>query len=83
MGITLLLVVGFGQIRMFMKVHTIFFSILYMYIEWGPFRDSHFRHNARYKAFALEMKSDPTLFQKQSLREALIVYITSMMFKIV
>ena len=34
------------------------------------FRGSRFKKNARYKATLLEMKSDPTLFQKQSLREA-------------
>ena len=83
MGITFLLVVQFGQIRMFLKANTIYFSILYMLCIGGPSRDSKFRYSTRYIAMALEMKSGPTLFQKQSLREALIVYMTTMMSKIV
>ena len=53
------------------------------YTEGWSFRDSDFKHNARYKVIALEMKSDPTLFQKQSLREVWSVYMTLTMSKIV
>ena len=64
MGITLLLVLRFGQIRMFLKAHTIIFLISYILYIGGPFRDSNFRQNTIYKATALEMKSDPTSFSK-------------------
>ena len=61
MGINLLLVVQFGQMRMFLKAYT--FKLLFIYIlgTESALRDSVFRWNARHKATALEMKSGSTL----------------------
>ena len=53
----------------FESSYNILFNSIHVIYRWWPFRDSDFRHNARYKVIALEMKSDPTRFQKQSLRE--------------
>ena len=64
MGITLLLLLQFRQIMMFLKAHTINFLILYMLCIGRPFRDSNFRQSLRYIATALEMKSDSTSFSK-------------------
>ena len=64
LGITLLLVLQFGQTRMFLKDHTMKVSILYILRIGGPVRDSNFRQNLKHIATVLEMKSDPTSFSK-------------------
>ena len=55
---------------MFSKDHALNLLFRHMLDIEGSLRDSIFRKNARFKAMALEIKSDPALFQKQSLREA-------------
>ena len=49
---------------MFLKTYTLKFSCVFILGIDSLLRDSNVRNNARYKATALEMKSDPTLFLK-------------------
>lgn len=48
---------------MFLKTYILKFSCVFMLGVESLLRDSNVRNNARYKATALEMKSDPTLFK--------------------